>query len=470
MEEKRTPSFAYSLLILFSLVIFLVVGMRVLGAPLNVVMFLAWMLLALLSLKLGYTYSELEEKAIGAVQNGLKSIVIMLAVGTLIAVFTASGTVPTIIYYGIKIMSPKYYLLSTLILCSIVSLCTGTSWGTMGTIGVALLCIGSGLGIPAGITAGAIISGSWFGDKLSPLSDTTNFASAVMGVDLMTHVKHMLYTTVPAYLVSAIIFLFLGFKASNNQVDLGLIEEISVALTSNFKISLITLIPMIVVITMLLMRKDPAQSILSGVIVGIVIAIFYQGAEPEFVFNSCLKGYSREFDNELLTNLLKDLGGMNSMNSTIQLIILTTGIGGMIRELGFIKVIASKFSQKIKSVGGLVATTIGISYLSIGLTGSHCFAAIMVQSTMLDLFKAKGLKPENLSRICEDCGTIGVTIIPWGVTAVFIMNTLKIPFAEYAPYAFFCYLCPIFSLLCGITGIGMAKYTEEELLELEAAK
>lgn len=469
MKEKRTPSLAYSLLTLFSLVIFLVVGMRVWGAPLNVIMFLAWMLLSLLSLKLGYTYSELEKTALGAVQNGLKSIVIMLAVGTLIAVFTASGTVPTIIYYGIKIMNPKYYLLSALILCSVVSLCTGTSWGTMGTIGVALLCIGSGLGIPAGITAGAIISGSWFGDKLSPLSDTTNFASAVMGVDLMTHVKHMLYTTVPAYVVTAIIFLVLGFKVSSSQVDFALIEEISVALKSNFKISLITLIPMIVVITMLLMRKDPAQSILSGVIVGIVIAIFYQGAEPAFVFNSCLKGYSREFDNELLTKLLKDLGGMNSMNSTIQLIIFTTGVGGIIRELGIIKVIASRFSQKIKTVGGLVAATICISYLSIGLTGSHCFAAIMVQSTMLELFRAKGLKPENLSRICEDCGTIGVTIIPWGVTAVFIMNTLKVPFAEYAPYAFFCYLCPIFSLLCGITGIGMAKYTEEELIELESA-
>lgn len=465
MKEKRTPSFAYSLLTLFSLVIFLIVGMRVLGAPLNVIMFLAWMLLNLLSLKLGYTYSELEEKALEAVQNGLKSIVIMLAVGTLIAVFTASGTVPTIIYYGIKIMSPKYYLLSALILCSIVSMCTGTSWGTMGTIGVALLGIGTGLGIPAGMTAGAVISGSWFGDKLSPLSDTTNFASAVMGVDLMTHVKHMLYTTVPAYVVTAIMFLFLGFKASSNQVDFGLIEEISVALTSNFKISLITLIPMLVVITMLLMRKDPAQSILSGVIVGIVIAIFYQGADPEFVFNSCLKGYSRQFDNKLLTKLFKDLGGMNSMNSTIQLIIFTTGIGGMIRELGIIKVLASGFAQKLKSIGGMVAATIGISYLSIGLTGSHCFAAIMVQSTMLDLFKAKGLKPENLSRICEDCGTIGVTIIPWGVTAVFIMNTLKIPFAEYAPYAFFCYLCPVFSLLCGVTGIGMAKYTDEEVIE-----
>lgn len=156
------------------------------------------------------------------------------------------------------------------------------------------------------------------------------------------------------------------------------------------------------------------------------------------------------------------------MNSTVQAVVFTTGIGGMIKETGIIYVLVSKFSKAIKSVGGLVASAISVSYLSIGLTGSHCFAAIMVQSTMLDLFKSKGLKPENVSRICEDCGTIGVTIIPWGVTAVFIMNTLNIPFSAYAPYAFFCYLCPVFSLLCGITGFGMARYTDEERKAIEA--
>ena len=156
----------------------------------------------------------------------------------------------------------------------------------MGTIGVALLGVGAGLGIPAGMTAGAIISGSWFGDKLSPLSDTTNFASGVVGVNVMTHVKHMLYTTVPSYLVTAVIFLFLGFRISGTSADFGMIEEISAGLTGNFKIGLITVIPMIVVIAMLLMKKAPAQSILTGVILGVIIAIFYQGFEPQVVFNS----------------------------------------------------------------------------------------------------------------------------------------------------------------------------------------
>lgn len=464
-KEKKLPSFGYALFTLLLIAAFMIIGMRFMGAPLNVVMFLSWILVSILTLRLGYTYAELEKRALDTVRNSLPAIVIMLAVGALIGVWIASGTVPTIIYFGLKIMNAKYYLLTSLILCSIVSLCTGTSWGTIGTIGVALLGVGAGLGIPAGMTAGAIISGAWFGDKLSPLSDTTNFASGVVGVNVMTHVKHMLYTTIPSYLVTAVIFLFLGFRLSKTSADFGMIEEISAGLTGNFRIGFITVVPMIVVIAMLLLKKSPAQSILSGVILGIIIAIFYQGYSSEMVFTSFYSGFQKEFDMEFLTTLL-NRGGMNSMNSTVQAVVFTTGIGGMIKETGIIYVLVSKFSKAIKSVGGLVASAISVSYLSIGLTGSHCFAAIMVQSTMLDLFKAKGLKPQNVSRICEDCGTIGVTIIPWGVTAVFIMNTLNIPFSVYAPYAFFCYLCPVFSLLCGITGIGMAKYTEEEMKEV----
>ncbi|MEF9992207.1 MAG: Na+/H+ antiporter NhaC [Romboutsia sp.] len=468
MKEKQIPSFSYSLFTLLSLAVFMVLGIRVFGAHLNVTMFIAWMLINVLALKLGYTYSDLETKALDTIRNSLQAVVIMLAVGALIGVWIASGTVPTIIFYGMKIINAKYFLVTSLLLCAIVSMCTGTSWGTMGTVGVALLGVGTGLGVPAGMTAGAIISGSWFGDKLSPLSDTTNFAAGVMNVNVMTHVKHMLYTTVPSLIVSAILFLFLGFKVSGTA-DFTLIEQISLGLDENFKLGIVTLLPMVVVIAMLLQKKSPAQSILSGVICGIIIAIFYQGFEPALVFDSFYKGFNKEFELEFLSTLL-NRGGMNSMNSTVQAVIFTSGVGGMIREIGIINVLVSTFAQKIKTTAGLVASAMSISYLSIGLTGSHTFSAIMVQSTMKDLFKLKGLKPENVSRICEDCGTLGVTIIPWGVTAVFIMNTLNIGYAEYLPYAFLCYLCPLFSLLCGITGIGMAKYTKEEIeLELELA-
>lgn len=460
-KTKKAPSAAYSAIVLLALAAFLVIGLRVFGAPLQTVTFLAWLLMNLLAKRLGYTFKDLERIGLDTVRHSLSSVVIMLSVGALISVYIASGTVPTIIFYGLKIISARFFLVTALLLCSIVSLCTGTSWGTMGTVGVALLGVGAGLGIPVGMTAGAIISGSWFGDKLSPLSDTTNFAAGVMGIDVMKHAKHMCYTTIPALAASAVFFLFLGHNVSLAQVDLGLIEQISVSLQENFKMGIITLIPMAVVIILLLKQFAAAQAILIGVISAILIAVFYQGESVTTVLTAFYSGYNKTFENQFLTTLL-NRGGMTCMNSTIQALIFTVGIGGMIREMGIVKILVSQVSHKIKSVLGLVASAMAVSYLSIAVTGSHMFAAVMVQSTMLDLFKSKGLKPENVSRICEDCGTIGVTLIPYGVTAVFIMTTLDVTFAEYFPYAVFCFFCPLMSLICGATGFGMARYAEGE--------
>ena len=465
MKGKKAPSFGYSACTLAILAIFMVVGLRILKAPLNVVAFLAWLLVNLLALKLGYKYVELEKIALDTVRNSLQAVVIMLAVGALIGTYIASGTVPMIIYYGLKIVNARFFLVTALLLCSLVSMCTGTSWGTMGTIGVALLGVGAGLGVPVGMAAGAIISGSWFGDKLSPLSDTTNFAAGVMGVNVMTHVRHMFYTTIPSLAASAVIFLFMGFHVSGTTANFKLIDQISSGLSSNFHLGIITLFPMALVVFLLLRKKAPAQSILIGVVSAMLIAVFYQHFDTSTVFTSFYNGFAGKFKQDYLITLL-NRGGMNSMNSTVQVVIFTTGIGGMIREMGVIRVLVTEFSKKIKSTLGLVASAMGVSYLSIGLTGSHMFAAIMVQSTMLDLFKSKGLKPENASRICEDCGTLGVTLIPWGVTAIFIMNTFNISFSAYAPYAVFCYLCPIMSLICGATGWGIARYSDEEMKQI----
>lgn len=462
---KKVPSVGYAALMMLSFAAFLMIGLLVFGAPLQTVVFLAWLLMNALALPLGYTYRELEKIGLDAVRGSLPPVVIMLSVGALISVYIAAGTVPTIIYYGLKIINVRFFLVTALLLCSIVSLFTGTSWGTMGTVGIALLGVGTRLGIPVGMTAGAIISGSWFGDKLSPLSDTTNFAAAVMGIDVVKHAKHMCYTTIPALIASAVVFLFLGNNVAQTQgVSLDGITEISTALQANFKVGLIPLIPMAVVIVMLLMQRAPAQSILIGVVTAIFIAVFYQGEDAGFVLKAFYSGYNKTFDQPFLTTLL-NRGGMTCMNPTIQALIFTTGIGGMIREMGLVKILFTPIAGKIKSTLGLVATSMCISYASVAATGSHMFAAIMVQSTMLDLFKTKGLKPENVSRICEDCGTIGVTLIPYGVTATFIISTLGVSFAEYLPYAVFCFFCPIMSLICGATGFGMARYKEGEAVE-----
>lgn len=207
------------------------------------------------------------------------------------------------------------------------------------------------------------------------------------------------------------------------------------------------------------------ESILIGAILGMALAIFYQGFDAKMVIGSGLTGFNYEFNDEFFNKLL-NRGGMDSMTRTIQALIFTTGLGGMLREMDILKVIIDPISKKIKSDFALIFSGIFVTYLSIALTGSHMFASIMVQSTMLDLYKKNGLKPENASRITEDCGTLGVTLIPYGVTALFIVDTLGIDFATFFPYTFFCFLCPIFNLLCGLTGIGIARYTEEEMREM----
>lgn len=464
IKEKKKPEFGYAIIILLTLAAILVYGLSVIKAPLAVIMFIAWIVVNLFAIRLGYKYKELEKIAIKQVGHSLQSVVIMLAVGMLISSWIASGTVPTIIYYGLKIINPDYYLVTTLVICAIVSMFTGTSWGTIGTVGVALLGIGISMGIHPGMIAGALISGSWFGDKLSPLSDTTNFQSGVMGVPLMTHIKHMLYTTVPSFIVSAILFFILG-RGNAASFDDTVITQITGQLDSFFKISFITLIPLIVVIVLLIMQRPASQSILIGAILGMALAIFYQGFDAKMVIGSGLTGFNYEFNDEFFNKLL-NRGGMDSMTRTIQALIFTTGLGGMLREMDILKVIVDPISKKIKSDFALIFSGIFVTYLSIALTGSHMFASIMVQSTMLDLYKKNGLKPENASRITEDCGTLGVTLIPYGVTALFIVDTLGIDFATFFPYTFFCFLCPIFNLLCGLTGIGIARYTEEEMREM----
>ena len=460
---KKKPSFWYAVLMLFCLAAMLVIGLTMLKAPLAVVMFLAWLVINLFAMKLGYTYKELETIGIRQVGKSLQAVVIMLAVGILISSWIASGTVPTIIYYGLKIISPKFYLATTLIICAIVSMFTGTSWGTIGTVGVALLGVGISMGINPGMIAGALISGSWFGDKLSPLSDTTNFQSGIMGVPLMTHVKHMLYTTVPAFLLTLVLFLILG-HGIGVSVDIGVIQDVEDKLSRFYKINPITLIPLIVVVILLIKQRPASQSILIGGVLGMILAVFYQNFNITLVLRSALTGFKFNFDDKFLNTLL-NRGGMDSMTRTIQALIFTTGIGGMMRDMDILKVIVEPIGKKLKSTFSLISSAMFVAYLSIALTGSHMFASIMVQSTMLDLFKKKKLKPENASRITEDCGTLGVTLIPYGVTAMFIVDTLGIPFTAFVPFVFFCFLSPLFNLVCALTGIGIAKYTDKEMEE-----
>lgn len=469
MEETKVykkPTLAYSVFVLLCLACSTFVGMKVFGASLNVIMFLNWLLMTALAVPLGFSYQDLEKKAAQNISGIMTTLFIIYAIGALAGTWMSSGTVPAIIYYGMDIMSAKFFLPAALILCSIVSIATGTSWGTLGTMGVALLGIGSGLGIPAGMTAGAAICGSWFGDKTSPLSDTTNFTSSLVGVNLFRHIRHTMYTNAPAYVITLIAFTFLGLHISESTVlDKTLIEATQTGISNYFHLGFPVAIPALVVLILLLMRKNATMSLLCGALAGIIVAIVYQRQDPSAAFNSLYNGFKGTFDDPFLTTLL-NRGGITSMLGTSMTMIFCVGIGGMMKEMGVIHVVVGKLSQLIRSTFSLIFISEIIAYVAQMLSGSHYFSDVMLQSTMLEVYKKKGLRPENLSRVMEDCNTIGGTLIPWSSTGLYITATLGIAFTDYVPFAFLCFLTPIMEIFCAVTGWGITKYKEGENVEV----
>ena len=464
-KEFKTPSLGYSAFVLAALAISTFVQFKILGASLNVTMFLNWLLMTLLAIPLGFTYDDLEKKAAENLAGVLTTLFIMYAIGCLAGSWMASGTVPAIIYYGMDLMNAKFFLPTSLVLCSIVSVATGTSWGTLGTMGIALLGIGTGLGIPAGMTAGAAICGAWFGDKISPLSDTTNFTAGIVGTKLATHVKHMMYTTGPAYLATLVIFTVLGLRtAETSNLDTSLILETQQGIADTFHLGFPVLIPVLAVLVMLLLRMNATLSLLVGAFAGSLVAILYQGSTTALAFNCLYNGFKGTFESEFLTSLL-NRGGITSMLSTTMTVIFCVGIGGMMKAMGVIQVLVSYLTKLLHTTFSLVLISEVIAYLAQMLSGSHYFSDVILNSTMLDIYKEKGLKPENLSRVMEDCNTIGGTMIPWSSTGLYIVGTLGVAFTEYFPFVFLCYLTPIMGLICAATGWGIARYKEGELHE-----
>lgn len=465
MEEKmfKKPSFGYAVFVLMCLPVFTLIGMKGLGASLNVMMFLNWLLMTLLARPLGFTYTDLEKTAAKNISGILTALFIIYAIGCLIGSWIASGTVPAIIYYGMGVMNPTFFLPAVLLLCSIISLATGTSWGTLGTMGAALVGIGTGFGIPAGMTAGAAICGSWFGDKTSPMSDTTNFTSTLVGVSLFRHIRHTMYTNIPAYLLTLVGFIILGLNISTDAAaDISLIEITRQGIIDNFYLGLPVMLPIVVVLIMLVMRQNAVFSLLIGSVAGVLVAIFYQGLDPASAFNSLYDGFNGSFEDEYLATLL-NRGGISSMLSTSMTMIFCVGVGGMMKEMGVIHVLVDRLTKLIRSLPSLIFVSEVIAYASQMLSGSHYFSDIMLQSTMLDIYREKGLRPENLSRVMEDCNTIGGTLIPWSATGLYITATLGISYTEYVPFVFLCFLTPIMEMVCAFTGYGITRLDSKEI-------
>ncbi|RDY29134.1 Na+/H+ antiporter NhaC [Romboutsia weinsteinii] len=465
--NKKKPSFRFAALVMLAIISLTTVGIVVFDASITTMFLLSWLIVVPAAMKLGYTNNEIEEFGFQVGKDAFQSNLIILSVGVLIGTWIAAGTIPTVVYSGLTIITPKFFLLTTLIVCALTSIATGTSWGTLGTSGIAMMSIGTSMGIPAGLTAGAVISGAFFGDKMSPLSDSTNLAAAVCKTDVITHMKHMLFTTVPAFLICIVLYTVIGFKYAGNTIDYNQINEVMSVLKSNFNIGFIAIIPILFLLTMLLLQKPAIVSILSSSIMAVLISIIQEGEKIGDLLGYMLNGYSIE-TGLVYTDKLLNRGGIMSMAETVLLVFIVFVIAGILQKTGFLEVLLQPMIDKIgNSRAKLVGSTFIVSYAANAFSSSMMFTSVFVGTIMSPLYKEFKLKPENLSRIIEDTATLGGPLIPWNSNAIFCSQTLGVSPYEFIPYCFLSWITPIISFIYGVTGLTMKTYTDIELKELE---
>lgn len=457
--EKKKASLALSSLAIVLIVAFIAVGIGVFNVNIAILLFLCWMIMWPFAAHLSYSFSEMEGFAYEMAQKCIAPAAIILAVGMMIASFMAAGTVPTILVAGLKLITPKFFLALTFVMCCIMSVIMGTSWGTLGTVGIAMMGVGAGLGVNPAITAGAVVSGAWFGDKMSPMSDSTIMCSTITETYIMDHIKAMMQTTIPAAVVSLVIYLGIGIGISGDSYDASTVDSIMNGLKGMFHINLIPVIPIVVVIVMILMKKGTIVSMMSGTVVAILIAVFYQGYSVADMGTFLYSGFTCETKNEILISLL-NRGGMTSMLSLLAVFVGGLGLGGILDKTGMLEPIFHYITEKYKSPRGIMLMAWCATLLCILVIADNNFAFVMVATLFGSAFQKYNLKSQNLSRILEDVGTLGSALVPWNVGAQFAAGVLGVSTLAYMPYAFLNWMTPILSLAFIILQVKIKKIEE----------
>ena len=463
-KEKKVPTLGYSVLTLTTLILFIALGFAIYKIDFSVLMFMSWLLIGMFALRLGFTFNELEGFAYESAKKSIPSSAIILAVGIVIAAFMAAGTVPTILVWGLKIITPELFLVVTFLLCCVTSLATGTSWGTAGTVGVAMIGVGAGLGINPGITAGAIVSGSYFGDKMSPVSDTTILAAALSDTDIWDHIKAMCYSTIPAAMLCVIVYLFIGFTGISGSYDATSANQVISALEGIFNISFITLLPLIVIITLIMMRKSTVTSLLIGSVVAGVIAVVYQGFSINEIGLFFAKGFIADSNDPFITGII-NRGGLTTLISLIAVFVGALGIGGMLTQAGFMTPIFEAIVKRVKSQKGVLLSAYIVTWISILLVPTYNFAFVMGSTLFKEPFEKYNLHSSNLSRILEDCGTLGGTLMPWSTGPIFFAGVLGVSSTIFCPYVLLSIFVPLISLFFILTGIAIRKIEPKVVVE-----
>lgn len=448
--------------------------------PNQIVLMLGAIVAAAVGMRLGFTWKELQDGMVNGVSLAMGAIFILLVVGSLIGTWIMAGIVPTMIYYGLQILNPQIFYPACAIICALVAVSTGSSWTTVSTVGIALVGVAGAMGLHLGITAGAIISGAYFGDKLSPLSDTTNLAPAMVGSDLFTHIRHMLWTTVPSILIALTCFTLLGlFGAAPSES--GSLQVMLDALSSSFNIGWHLLLPLAAVLFVIFKKVPAFPALLFGALLGGVFAIVFQQdvvlgyvgetTLPRWV--ALIKGFwmamfgtfTAATGNAQLDDLLTR-GGMASMLNTIWLVISAMMFGAAMEKPGFLAVLAARILGAAKSTGSLIAATLTTS-IGMNIIAGDQYIAIVVPGRMFRAeYQERRLDPKNLSRALEDAGTLTSPLIAWNTCGAFMATTLGVPTFAYMFYAFFNWMNPIISAIYGITGFTIVPLPKDDVASI----
>lgn len=453
----------------------LIFGDGALDGSNQIVLLLSAAVATIIAMRLGYDWETLQDGIVKSISSTLSAILILLLIGSLAGTWFLSGVVPAMIYYGLQVLNPTIFLIAACIVCAIVAVATGSSWTTVATVGVALLGIGKALGLSEGMIGGAIISGAYFGDKLSPLSDTTNLAPAMAGTDLFTHIKYMVYTTAPSFIISLILFGILGFTSSDGGA-LADIDGVLMGIQEKFYITpWLFIVPVVVLV--LIVKKTPAvPALLIGSLLGALFALIFQPAavrevadvagESNFVqaFVGVMKSmYGRisiTTSNEIVNELFST-GGMAGMLNTIWLIVCAMVFGGVMETAGFLKRIAAAIISLAHTTGSLIASTVG-TCIFFNITASDQYLAIVVPGRMFaDVYRERGLHPKVLSRTLEDSGTVTSVLVPWNTCGMTQATVLGVATFTYLPFAFFNLISPVMTIIFGYGNIKIARIKKE---------
>ena len=449
-EQPFRPSLAASLIIVGYLIISMAAAIFYLDQKLHVTMLTAFGVAVLVLTIEKCPYSKVEEAILEGSKLAVPTILILYSIGCLMGAWIASGTVPMIIYWGLKLINPSIFLVTACLACVITSLATGSSWSTIGTVGVALIGVGMGLEINPAMTAGAIVSGAAFGDKMSPLSDTTNVAPAVAEGDLFDHIKAMVYTAGPGIVIALVAFFVLGMK-HGGSADTETVSAILAALESQFHLNIITLIPPVLVIVLAVMKKPALPTLLISGIVAAAIAIFMQGETLPSIANIMENGYVSETGFADIDSLLSR-GGLFSMNYTSSLTIIVMVYGSLLEKLGVLEVVLEKLKVLTRTVGSLVCTTVVTAILVNLITASQYMSIVLPGRMFVSEYKKKDMLPQTLSRTLEDSGTVTSLLIPWNLCGSFASTTLGVSCIAYLQFSVFNWIVPIIAIIYGFTG------------------